>query len=44
MDAKEGRPSLFSPKMNFHKIGWLLSFISNIPNHKQNTILTAHGY
>ena len=22
---------LFSPKMNFHKIGWLLSFISNIP-------------
>ena len=38
---KKDAPLLFSPKMNFHKIGWLLSFISNIPNHKQNTILTA---
>ena len=42
MDAqKKDAPLLFSPKLNFHKIGWLLSFISNIPNHKKNTILTA---
>ena len=38
---KKDAPLLFSPKLNFHKIGWLLSFISNIPNHKKNTILTA---
>ena len=35
---KKDAPLLFSPKLNFHKIGWLLSFISNIPNHKKNTI------
>ena len=38
---KKDAPLLFNPKLNFHKIGWLLSFISNIPNHKKNTILTA---
>jgi D-amino-acid dehydrogenase len=38
---KKDAPLLFNPKLNFHKISWLLSFISNIPNHKQNTILTA---
>ena len=38
---KKDAPLLFSPKLNFHKIGWLLSFISNIPNHKKNTILTT---
>ena len=32
---KKDAPLLFSPKLNFHKIGWLLSFISNIPNHKK---------
>ena len=38
---KKDAPLLFNPKLNFHKIGWLISFISNIPNHKKNTILTA---
>ena len=38
---KKDAPLLFSPKMNFHKAGWLINFISNIPNHKKNTILTA---
>ena len=38
---KKDAPVLFSPKMNFHKAGWLMRFISNIPNHKKNTILTA---
>ena len=38
---KKDAPLLFSPKINFHKAHWLMSFISNIPNHKKNTILTA---
>ena len=38
---KKDAPLLFNPKINLHKIGWLLSFIGNIPNHKKNTILTA---
>ena len=38
---KKDAPLLFSPRMNFHKAGWLMSFIGNIPNHKINTILTA---
>ena len=38
---KKDAPLLFSPKMNFHKAGWLINFISNIPKHKKNTILTA---
>ena len=38
---KKDAPLLFSPKINFHKALWLMSFISNIPNHKKNTILTA---
>ena len=38
---KKDAPLLFSPKMNFHKARWLISFMSNIPNHKKNTILTA---
>ena len=38
---KKDAPLLFSPKMNFHKARWLMSFMSNIPNHERNTILTA---
>ena len=38
---KKDAPLLFNPKINLHKIGWLLSFIGNISNHKKNTILTA---
>ncbi|MDC0456821.1 D-amino acid dehydrogenase [Alphaproteobacteria bacterium] len=38
---KKDAPLLFSPKINFHKAHWLMSFINNIPNHKKNTILTA---
>ena len=38
---KKDAPLLFNPKINLHKIVWLLSFIGNIPNHKKNTILTA---
>jgi D-amino-acid dehydrogenase len=38
---KKDAPLLFNPKLNFHKISWLLSFIGNIPNHKKHTILTA---
>ena len=34
-------PLLFNPKPSFHKLSWLFSFISNIPNHKNHTILTA---
>ena len=33
---KKDAPLLFSPKMNFHKARWLISFMSNIPNHKKN--------
>ena len=38
---KKDAPLLFSPKLSLHKISWIIDFISNIPNHKKNTILTA---
>ena len=38
---KKDAPLLFNPKLNFHKISWIIDFINNIPNHKKNTILTA---
>ena len=37
---KKDAPLLFSPKLNLHKIGWIMDFIRNIPNHQKNTILT----
>ena len=38
---KKDAPLLFNPKLNLHKLSWLLKFVSNIPNHKDHTILTA---
>jgi D-amino-acid dehydrogenase len=38
---KKDAPLLFNPKLNYHKVSWLYKFISNIPNHKKHTILTA---
>ena len=37
---KKDAPLLFNPKLNFHKISWIIDFISNIPDHKR-AILTA---
>ena len=38
---KNDAPLLINPKPSIHKFTWLMSFISNIPNHKNNTIATA---
>ncbi len=34
-------PLLFNPMPSVHKLSWILEFLGNIPNHKNNTILTA---
>jgi len=38
---KKDSPLLFNPKPSLQKLGWIIEFLSNIPNHKKNTIITA---
>lgn len=34
-------PLLVNPKPSWHKIGWMLEFLGNIPNYQRNTIATT---
>ena len=34
-------PLLVNPKPSWHKISWMLEFMSNIPNYERNTIATT---
>ena len=34
-------PLLMNPKPNLHKLSWMLGFLSNIKNYRQNTIKTT---
>lgn len=38
---KSDAPLLVNPKPSSHKIGWMLEFMSNIPNYESNTVRTV---
>ena len=38
---KKDAPLLLNPKPSIHKLTWIVEFLSNISNHKKNTIATA---
>jgi len=38
---KSDAPLLVNPKPSLHKFGWMMEFMSNIPNYESNTIRTT---
>ena len=38
---KKDAPLLLNPTPSIQKLGWIIEFLSNIPNHKKNTVATA---